>query len=141
MAWLNTTPVPKDKGGGTKPGLQDKRSRRVQMEEAGQVVPEPDCPLPYLVEYLLEIGPIQPGGIGLARIGWGEIAAWCAQVHVALQPWEARLLRRLSGDYLAAQHAAEDPACPPPWREEQQEQQPETKAERLNRQIDAFFAL
>ena len=37
---------------------------------------------------------------------------------VELQPWESKLLRRLSADHLVMSSRAIDPACPSPYQSE-----------------------
>lgn len=82
----------------------------------------PDMPPPgtagYLVGYLFEAGPLVANGMGGAPLGWADLQAWQASIGVRLQAWEARALRRLSGQYLAASQAAQDPNCPAPWPEQ-----------------------
>ncbi len=69
----------------------------------------------YLIAYLFEFGPTTPAGMGSAPIGAIEIAAWQDLLGIEFQPWEARLLRRLSNEYLAESHAATKRDCPPPF--------------------------
>lgn len=85
------------------------------MQVAGIVPTMPDNPLPYIVTWLLEVGPTVPAGMGSGPIGWRDIEAWSALTGTGIQPWEARLLRRLSGDFLSQSHKAEKPDCPAPW--------------------------
>lgn len=77
----------------------------------------PPCPAPHLVAYLFEAGPLQPGGMAEAPLSHGELQAWQQNSGIVLQPWEARLLRRLSGSYLSAMSEARAPSAPPPWKE------------------------
>lgn len=44
--------------------------------------------------------------MGEAPIGYRDLQAWQAVSGVDLMPWEATLLRRLSGHYIAAMHKA-----------------------------------
>ena len=74
----------------------------------------------HLIGYLWEIGPMIPAGMGLGPITQGEIQAWQANTGIDLQPWEARFLRRLSGEYLAELHAAEKPERQAPWSDDGQ---------------------
>lgn len=69
----------------------------------------------YLLGYLMEIGPTLAAGMGAGPITHQEVLAWQALTGIALQPWEMRLLRRLSGEYLAESHRAEKLGCVPPW--------------------------
>lgn len=54
-------------------------------------------------------------GMGESPIGWQEMAAWQQLAGIRLMPWEARLLRKLSGDYIAARYKAKEPLCPAPF--------------------------
>lgn len=53
--------------------------------------------------------------MGESALGYLEMAAWQAISGIELMPWEARLLRRLSGEYAAMRHKAEEQSCPPPY--------------------------
>lgn len=63
----------------------------------------------------MEIGPVDMFGGERAPLSWQSIRAWEASMQKKLRPWEARLLRRLSGDYLAESRAAEDEHRTAPW--------------------------
>lgn len=83
---------------------------------ADGILPDiPDNPLPYLTDWLMEIGPVVPAGMGIGPIGWRDIAAWQSVAGVALEPWESTLLRRLSGDFAAQLREAESVDCPAPY--------------------------
>jgi len=69
----------------------------------------------HLIDLLMEIGPTVPSGFGPVAIGWREIEAWQAVSGVELAPWEAGMIRRLSGEYAAELHAAEDEDRPAPY--------------------------
>lgn len=62
---------------------------------------------------MFEVGPATAGEV----LTFQEIAAWSAQVGVALDAWETQVLRRLSAAYLGELYAAEDENRPPPYRE------------------------
>ncbi|MFA7278908.1 MAG: hypothetical protein WC100_02325 [Sterolibacterium sp.] len=70
----------------------------------------------YLVGYLLELGPVHASGMGQGPISHESILAWQALTGIELEPWEARLLRRLSCDYLSESHRAQKLGCEPPWK-------------------------
>ena len=78
----------------------------------------PPNPAPHLTDRLIEIGLTEAAGMGAAPLSWREIAAWRTETCVPQQPWEARLMRRLSAAYLAESRKAESESCPPPWRTE-----------------------
>jgi hypothetical protein len=84
---------------------------------------EPDLPdidpeSHFLIEYLLDAGPVSGGSNGAAALSWGELQAWQAGSGVSLPPWQLRLLRRLSGEYLSESFRAEAHDAPPPWERE-----------------------
>lgn len=65
----------------------------------------------YLVEYLNEIGPTMPDG----ALTFGELRSWQDMTGIELQPWEVRLLRRLSIEYGNESIRAKNPDCQPPY--------------------------
>ena len=64
----------------------------------------------------MEIGLTEQGGMGPAPLSWREIDAWCNRTGINLPPWEARLYRHLSVEYLKELHRAESETCIPPWK-------------------------
>lgn len=85
------------------------------MQKKGREPKLPDAPLPYLIEYLFEVGPTQGGGFGPTPITHAEILAWQTNMRRTLQPWEVSMLRRLSVQWIVEAQRAEDPNCAPPW--------------------------
>ena len=69
----------------------------------------------YLLQYLWEIGPTAAGAMAASPISHIEIAAWSMLVGIALQPWEARILRKLSREFAAELHRAEKMEAQAPW--------------------------
>lgn len=67
--------------------------------------PSPPNPAPYLTDWLFEIGPMTGGDV----IGWLDLTAWQRITGIELTPWEARLIRRLSGEYALECLAARKP--------------------------------
>jgi hypothetical protein len=61
---------------------------------------------------MFDAGPYGADGGGL---GWRDLEAWQRNVGIELEPWEGRLLRRLSGEYASMRHKAEKPDCPAPY--------------------------
>lgn len=86
-------------------------TRLQARRERSEAIPLPPNPAEYLTEWLIEIGP----SIGDRPIGYADLAAWQAISGIELEPWEARALRRLSGEYLGQSARARKPDCPPPW--------------------------
>ena len=70
----------------------------------------------YLLGYLWEVGPTMVAGMGAGPVTHQELRAWQANSGIQLQPWEARILRRLSIDYLAEMSRADQADCPAPWQ-------------------------
>lgn len=86
------------------------------MQRDGITMPMPEIDAgQYLLDWLFEIGPTTPMGMSSAPIAWGEIHDWQQQQGVDLKPWESRLLRKLSCEYLSESHEARDPNRPPPY--------------------------
>jgi len=81
---------------------------------------EVDPPLPpltarHIFDWLMEVGPTESGGMGPVPIGWTTIRNWRDATFTRLSAWEARLLRRLSTEFLTESHLAEDRYRPAPW--------------------------
>src|SRR5690606_17265417 len=76
----------------------------------------PPNPAEYLTDWLWEIGP----SVGDRSIGYVDLAAWQEIAGVEMEPWEARTLRRLSGEYLGQSVKARKPGCPPPYNGERE---------------------
>lgn len=84
------------------------------MRERDEPIPLPHNPMPYLVSWWLEIGPMHNEG----PIDWQEMQAWQHATGIELSPWEALMIRRLSIEYLNMKHEARKPDCPPPHIEQ-----------------------
>ena len=82
---------------------------------ANEDIPLPPNPAPYLIDWLLEIGPTEPAGMGAAPISFGSMLDWQDIMGVELEPWEAQTLRRLSVDYVNEQYHARDKDRPAPY--------------------------
>lgn len=117
MAWLHATPKPAP-GSRRAKLAQDapQRSRIDQMKKDGITPRMPPNPMPHIMDRLVEIGMTEAAGMGVVPLSWREINEWQRATGVDLAPWEARLLRRLSAEYIAEGHRAELETCPPPWR-------------------------
>lgn len=124
MAWLHATPKPAE---GTKRAkiLADRpaASRIEKMKKEGITPMMPPNPAPHIVDWLFQVGPTEAAGMGTVAISWQAIDAWCARTCVDLDPWEARMLRRLSAEYVAEARRAEAETCPPPWHQRVTEQE------------------
>jgi hypothetical protein len=132
MAWLNATPKPDERSKAARPEFErPKISRIEQMKKDRIPVLMPPNPAPALVGRLMEIGLSEAAGTGAAPLSWREIDAWCNRTGVDLPPWEARLIRQLSVEYLAESRRAESVNCPPPWRGEVTRREREVELARL----------
>ena len=88
-----------------------------KKEEGGEIhMPPLTEEIAYMVDTLLDAGISTAAGMGSVPLTWADLAAWQQGTGIALAPWEARLIRRMSSEYLAESHRAEKPDCPPPWR-------------------------
>jgi hypothetical protein len=72
--------------------------------------------LPVMVEWLMEMGPTEPAGMGMATISWATIGYWEKATGVELNPWQAKLMRRLSGDWFRQSEEARKMDCPAPYQ-------------------------
>lgn len=68
---------------------------------AGELSASPKPPLDYLWQWFwdLLLG-CPPNGVGPLSISWRDMQAWCAMRGIALEPWEAGVLMRLSMIYV-----------------------------------------
>lgn len=120
MAWLNAVPKPapgtKRADRAAEPGAPPPVSR-MDRYRADRVAPAmPPNPAPHIITRLVEIGLSEAADMGAVPLSWGTINEWQRATGVCLAPWEARLLRRLSTEYLAEGRRAESENCPSPWR-------------------------
>lgn len=90
----------------------------------------------YLVQYLFEAGPTMPGGMGAAPLTFSELECWQRQVGVDLDPWEVRIVRRLSLEYCAESQAATKPDAPPPFNSSDARRLQQAK---IDRAMDEFL--
>ena len=70
----------------------------------------------YLIEYLFEIGPVMPLGMG-GTIGVSENDLFYFQSNqkIQLSAWESSTIRRLSREYASMLSEAKEPHCPAPF--------------------------
>lgn len=69
----------------------------------------------HLLGWWLDVGPTMAAGMGDAEITYSEIGAWSKLTGTPVEPWEAQLLRRLSGAYIQARNDGADSMAIPPW--------------------------
>jgi hypothetical protein len=132
LAWLNATPKPPEGSKRADPKFQRKLlTRQDQMKKDGIPVRMPPNPAPHIIGRFVEIGISEANGMGASPLSWREINEWQRATSVDLSPWEVRLLRRLSTEYLAESRKAESENCPPPWRAEVTQREREVEQARL----------
>lgn len=95
----------------------------------------PQIDAEYLLGYLFEIGPTMAAGGYPGPITHEEILAWQELTGIELQPWEARFIKRLSGEHLAESHRAEKIDCPEPSRQESESRDLHTVAKSLQQHL------
>ena len=88
------------------------------MERANE---EPDFPeLPfrgYLVEWLLEVGPVMQGGMGPVALPHLEIQAWAANIGLTFEGNEAQWLQKMSAVYAGELSESSGTDTSQPYRE------------------------
>lgn len=132
LAWLNAVPKPDERSRRAKRDQSKLVSRIETMRRAGVTPPMPPNRAPHIIARLMEIGINEAAGMGVVPISWREMDAWCSRTGVDLDPWEARLIRRLSAAYVAEGRAAESEAAPPPWRAPVTKREIETEFDQLS---------
>lgn len=117
LGWLSAVPKPPE--GTVRAKATEPRHSRLEQLQAKKITPQlPPNPAPLITNRLWEIGPVESYGMGSFPISWLAINEWQRATDVRLTPWEARMLRRLSSEYLVEQRKGEDENRPPPWRGE-----------------------
>lgn len=92
----------------------------------------------YLIDHLFEFGPTMAAGMGSGPLTAVEICAWQDLLGIEFEPWEARLLRRLSSEYLSESHAATKRDRPPPYGASPA--LTKARARDVDRNLDLFLA-
>lgn len=125
LAWLSARPRSAD----AKPDAAEPPSRLEAMVARGEwpdfppvspvLFDNPELPAghPVMVQWMFDAGPCEPGGGGAAPLSWRGLNAWTIGTGIAPEPWQGRLLRRLSAEWLAEGDKARKPDCPEPMRE------------------------
>jgi hypothetical protein len=144
LAWLQTAPVnPTEEHRNLshkKSNTPEPTTRIQEMLNKGE---QPDLPEVfgglYLVEYLMDAGPGSVAGMGMVPITWPDLAAWQDQIGIQLAPWESKMLRRLSGEYLAQARKSEQPDCPSPAYTPLTDEVRDAVANRLGNALDTLI--
>lgn len=117
MAWLNATPKPDERSRRGSGETEAPRLSRIEALKRRKIDPQmPPNPAPHISSWLIEMGLSEAAGMGAVPLSAREIAAWQDNTCIRLEPWVARMIRRLSAAYLAEGRRAETEQCPPPWR-------------------------
>lgn len=116
LAWLSATPASDRKNLST--ANAEPVSRIKKLEDEGKHVPLPPISAEWLVDLLMEIGPVDPIGMGVGPISWLTLEAWQHQSGRPLQPWEGRLLRDLSKAFADQSEKSKQHDCPAPWSDQ-----------------------
>jgi hypothetical protein len=138
MAWLNAVPKPNENTKRAKRAKErgetvKRLSRREQLKKDGvKNPPMPPNPAPIILAHFIEVGVNETGGMAAAPISWGEIAAWASETGTPASPWEKRLLRQMSIEYLSQGRKAESENAPPPWRGEVTQEERDAEADLLD---------
>lgn len=135
VAWLNTAPTP----GKATPTSAPRKTRMQKLQADGTSPAMP--PLwrgEHLLDYLWDVGPVMGSGMGAAALTYGELHAWQANTGIALQPWEAQLLRHLSREYAAEAAQATAPDRAAPWTDAPTELDRAAISRRLGQQLKAL---
>lgn len=92
----------------------------------------------YILEYLFEIGPTMADG----PLTFSEIESWMRTTEIHLSPFEVRLIRRLSREYLGESFAATKRDREPPYVGNAAERDANRKAVQraMDQAIDRFLA-
>ena len=115
LAWLGTAPKPRT-GKTPKPDPESEPLTRLQRMAIDDLTPDfPPIRTPWVIDWLMEVGPTDPGAMGAVPISWATISQWQHCMGLDLPPWLVRLLRRLSVEFVAETVRAREPDCPPPW--------------------------
>ena len=132
MAWLNATPKPPAGTKRAEAKNQPPAISRIDQLKKDRVSPAmPPNPAPHIIDRLVEIGLTEAAGMGAAPISWQSIRAWQDVMGIRLPRWEARLIRKLSVEYMAESRRAESENCPAPFRAGVSEREKQLEVERL----------
>jgi hypothetical protein len=80
--------------------------------------PEIPAAAVYLVDALIEAGPTTAAGMGEIPLTWADLMAYQSGAGQDFAPWELRLIRRLSCEYLRESIRAKAPDARAPWIKE-----------------------
>lgn len=112
MAWLHAVPDEEPKPGSKPPPRLTRLEKLRKQHQDERYLPDlPDVDGgEQLLEWFWEVGPTEGDG----PLTHKELLAWQENTGIELESWQARLLRRMSVEYLAENSRASDPKCEPP---------------------------
>lgn len=93
-------------------------SRREKLEARGIDIGMPPVDAPYLIGYLWDVGPTKSSGMGASPIEQPDIESFQRNMGIELQPWEVRVLIRMSREYVSESSKATRSDYPAPWMPE-----------------------
>ena len=107
MAWLQATPE------------KEKKSRMESFKSINENHPLLTLPPleshSYIIEWLFDVGPGMSFGMGLCPLTYQEINAWALGIDI--NPWERKILKNLSSEYVSWSNQATKEDCPIPYAE------------------------
>lgn len=117
-------------------GEKVKRTRLERLQDGHELgedyIPDmPPCNALYLVSYLFDVGPALAGAMGWVPITETELRNWQWNTGVHLQPWESRMMKRLSKVWIDQTVQSSKEECPAPWIVEQEREQRERTAKKV----------
>lgn len=68
----------------------------------------------YLLGYWQDLGLVGSGAMGATRLTAQELLAWQEGCGIRLDPWEFRVLREMSSQYISSLHESALPEAPAP---------------------------
>ena len=102
-----------------KPMLSRAEQLKREHNKRGEWWYEPDAPEVssgrYLIDYLFDVGPCMEGAMGAVSLSYQEILAWQINLGLRLAPWEVRMLKTLSREFVSMSNDARDIDCEAPW--------------------------
>jgi len=90
------------------------------------------------LDMLFDVGPVQAGGFGPQCVSWSEIESWMRLNGHQLSSPEARLLRRLSSIYVAAQQELRAADAPAPWPQRHFQERLDATTEKIGLALSAM---
>lgn len=107
--------APRAVSGRARPVETKSRLERIRAEGRDLPLPPLADEIAYMVGLLLDVGPCGYGAAGPVPLSSAEIESWLRLSGYALQPWEVRTLRAMSGAYCQQSRVSDAADCPPPW--------------------------